>query len=217
MFAAACGGDDDDSTPDAADAAAAGPDAPAGSCASLDLLGCRARRDCAADICPNLDCSVVFEGCRDAADTPVGCPPIATDCCHTAEECNAALCVPPAGSPGCGICMTPEVVCTYDSDCNPERTGEICQPLACACNGESTCVPGCNDDEDCGEAEHCDTESHHCAPIPCSEQAPCPPSFTCGDGLCGRTACDSDLACGASFCVNGYCYGELGTCLLPPP
>lgn len=54
--------------------------------------------------------------------------------------------------------------------------------------------------------------------VPCSNSADCPPNFVCtADAACGRQPCQSDKDCNTGYCVDSFCYQELGICGVYPP
>lgn len=153
-------------------------------------------------------------------------PKLATGRCHSETECTetAASCVEPGGFVGCGACRPVETnECETDLDCGEPLSGHICEdvdPSDCVCGGATKiCKQGC-DGSNCGAGEVCE-EDQRCRPAPCTEAADCPPNFDCGgtaDALtCARRGCVVDRDCRGGFCVEGLCYAELGTCMLPVP
>jgi hypothetical protein len=137
--------------------------------------------------------------------------------CRAMNDCKPVgfmECVPPGGSAGCGTCQNPPMTCSGDTDCATQGATSICVPAACACMGQSICVPGCMSDAACGPGETC-APSHHCVPTTCATDAECPANFACTGGTCGRKSCTDDKAC-AGYCVGGSCYDMLGTCTMIP-
>jgi hypothetical protein len=230
-LALGCGDDDGSTTPDGNGGgdgagsidAAAGDGAvadgiPQGACDTLDEGACRRREDCATDTCLECSCDPVFHGCRELAAAPATCPELdclQPSCCHTTDECKAGLCAPPGTPTGCGICFIVEDPCVDDSECDPAGTGQICQPVPCACSGEKECVAGCTGATDCGEGETCNGTTHRCEPQACA--GGCPGNFRCDAGTCERMTCADDGDCPDGYCVTGSCYGALGDCRLPVP
>src|SRR5262249_44928207 len=100
--------------------------------------------------------------------------------------------------------------------------GHVCEFAPCTCTGSGkSCVPGCQSPGDCGDGKTC--INHHCQPLPCSSPTQCPKYFKCvlppvggGGAQCQRLACHADGDCSGGDCVDGACYGTLGTCILPP-
>ncbi|MEZ4400710.1 MAG: hypothetical protein R3B06_11865 [Kofleriaceae bacterium] len=208
-----------------ADGSVDGPDVDAGpACAGLDQATCAATAGCAVDLCAGCLCDALYNGCRDAATLPAECPvlgcPISTTCCRSTADCGGLQCATPDDPPGCGICQDVPSTCTTDLDCQVATSAgiggvPICEPVACACNPASACVPGCVDDSTCGEAEACDVPSGRCRPQTCDAATPCPLDFDCAAGACVRRTCTDDTACD-NFCVEGACRGALGMCTMPP-
>lgn len=98
-------------------------------------------------------------------------------------------------------------LCTSDADCN----GGMCTPCG---TGKSTCQSGCTDDASCGPGFTC-TAEHRCALRACQTDADCPGNFRCAtdEQTCQRKTCQTDADC-ASYCVEGFCNEELGSCVL---
>ncbi len=96
--------------------------------------------------------------------------------------------------------------CKHDGHCG---AGLVCEPEGPGCGPGSACVPGCHEDEDCGEAEHC--EQLNCFTCPCPGQcepdvdADCSDDDDCGAG----SVCEpSGPLCGPdNTCVPG-CHGD---------
>jgi hypothetical protein len=92
----------------------------------------------------------------------------------------------------------------------------ICEVAACACSGQKECTPGCAGASDCGEGQVCGAD-HRCTAQACYDGT-CPSGFDCvipftGPPTCQRRNCANDAACGGgSYCVDGACFGSLGTC-----
>ena len=188
-------------------------------CTGLELAACRAEAGCVADTCLECSCTPVFVGCRAADAAPIGCPPLGCAqpmCCATQEACAGAGSCEIEPPPGCGACMPSPGDCADDRGCTG---GQICEPIACSCEGGSHCVAGC-EATGCDTGEVCDTTSHRCVEQPCTQaRTECPPNFVCTwpEGGCLRMSCTSDANCPAGWCVLGLCEESLGTCFLPPP
>lgn len=136
--------------------------------------------------------------------------------CRSASDCSGGQeCVAPGASPGCGVCRPSD--CTTDAQC---ASGQVCDQAPCVCTGSGrACIPACKSAADCGEGQSC-TATHHCVPTPCSGASQCPMYFACvftpGGGQCTRRTCASDAECGGGWCVDGACWGALGSCTFPP-
>jgi hypothetical protein len=198
-------------------------------CQTLDEAACSgadgAALGCTAAYCPGcLAGDDFYAGCYGPDEGAPPCP--AVDCapvCRTSNDCgNGDSCLAPGQSPGCGNCQVIPDPCTSDADCASAGTSMVCEPAACACGGESQCVPSCFVGNDaCKVGESCRKDGH-CGPTPCSATSECPPEFDCSPtpGSCQRRACQSDDDCqdpGASTCVNGSCYDQPGMCSPPVP
>ncbi len=125
----------------------------------------------------------------------LGCPPAS---CRRDTDCTVggARCVPPGGSPGCGICRDDPDECSFDYRCPRDF---VCAPAPeppCPCDGTPArlCIPRCFSDAACASRQRC------------------------RGGRCVRDACAVDADCAdAGTCVGGACYEAPGTCQLPPP
>jgi hypothetical protein len=125
----------------------------------------------------------------------VGCPPAA---CRRDADCTAggARCVPPGGSPGCGVCRDDPDECAGDDQCPRDF---VCAPTPeppCPCDGTPAriCVRRCVSDTACESRQRC------------------------RGGRCVRDSCVADADCpDLGTCVLGACYDAPGTCQLPPP
>lgn len=176
--------------------------------------GCAQSAECAKEI----DC---FDTSCDATAIHEACPYSQLDTtpdCSSEMPCKQFLCMSPGASWGCGRCEDPppETVCENDTTCG---AGAICEPLACACHAQKTCVAGCTSDGACGEGERCGT-SGRCEPTICTVgiASTCPANFACDAGRCRRRSCTLSTACDeGGFCVNGSCYAETGNCFPPAP
>ncbi len=167
--------------------------------------------------------------------------------CDPGGACVA--CVLDAHCPGqiceANACVDPE--CAIDDECAGDPAGEQCVVQRCeecdpaddaGCGiGENcvaaACLPGCNDDGDCGAdqiceaggcvAEQCDVANGNadCAAnapadvcdtgrcVQCAGDGDCDPGEICEAGVCGAQECDvanGDGDCGANQdCVAGRC------------
>lgn len=185
-------------------------------CDGLALDACRHTAGCAADLCTTCGCTPTFEGCRAAGAAPAACPEVdcaQPQCCADEAGCGGQLaCVTPDDPPACGACNSFPGDCTSDAGCAP---GSICQPIACSCQGERACVPGCTAGS-CPADQACDPATARCQARACDAAGPaCPANFECRGGRCLRAACASDLDCPVGFCVEGACRAELGVCTPP--
>jgi hypothetical protein len=182
-------------------------------CLALGVLGCEPA------FCPTCG-DEKYINCFGPGELPDPCPGVVcAPSCRTALDCTAQQrCLPPGDFAGCGPCQQVEEACATDTDCAP---GDVCQPLPCACQGESICQPGCAGDADCKEAEMCGDDGR-CQALPCGKgPASCPPNFACtpsaeGGPRCARKSCEDDRACDEGYCVEGDCHTEPGTCVVPP-
>jgi hypothetical protein len=189
------------------------------SCDGLDEDTCLATSGCVVDSCFTCSCSPTYLGCRSPGEKAHECPPVGCAspvCCHDQPECGAQfgfICLAPGGTLGCPICMMGGGTCNADTDCGG---GQICQPIACACDGSKQCVPGCT--SDCPQGEACDNSDHpRCVPQGCNAANPCPRAFDCVMSACARRPCQTDADCGAAlYCVDGSCYDSLGQCTVQP-
>ena len=138
--------------------------------------------------------------------------------CRESADCafNQSACFVPGESIGCGACENVKSNCDGDAICDPVGTGNICADVACACSPATICVAGCGE-TGCGEGMACNATTARCSAAACDANTPCPNSFTCSNGECGRTTCSDDAPCGGGYCVKGSCYAMPGTCSLPPP
>ncbi len=159
-------------------------------------------------------------GGPDAADdAPLDGPEeLAQGQCRDQADCefNQSNCYLPGQPIGCGICVTIESDCAGDQGCDPAGTGQICEPVACACDAATICTAGCGE-TGCDEGETCNGTTARCEAAACDDAAPCPASFTCSAGHCERTTCSDDVPCQGGYCVKGSCFAVPGVCSLPPP
>ena len=189
------------------------------SCNSLDERGCLAAgTQCFAQYCQLCSPGLTFTSCYEPNQEPT-CP--VADCaqsCRTAQDCGPAGngCVAPDDPPTCGACYLPPSSCLSDPDCAP---GDICVQAACACNGEKECRAGCQRPgaAACPEGTVCNDTNGHCESPACTAGS-CRWNCVCGaSGQCQRRACDSDLDCRGSICVEGHCFDQAGYCGFPVP
>jgi len=173
--------------------------------------GCEQPAACAREI----DC--FYPEC-DASIVAVNCPYSTID---SSRDCSAELACPPNDGQcsypgqdlGCGICYRPaDGTCLSDAECT---TGTLCEPLRCACEPTSVCLPGCTAATDCGEGRVCG-DGGRCVATACAGAADCPPNFRCDSGGCLRKQCTASDSCDGA-CVLGQCYSEPGTCTFPVP
>ncbi|MFO0600642.1 MAG: hypothetical protein U0228_35365 [Myxococcaceae bacterium] len=187
-------------------------------CATLDLLGCRARADCVADLCLECSCAPVFVGCRRPSEFEHQCPLLQCAqpfCCRADAECSnfGAACAPAGAPRGCGACNSSPSQCSVDGDC---QGGTICEPRTCGCSGERDCVAGCGANVPCATGQSC--VNKRCVATACATAADCGVStFDCVQGACARRTCTTDATCGGGFCVLGVCEEGLGECRQPVP
>ncbi len=186
--------------------------------ASYPLCGCASQPTLAQDGNTGSSLEDLAVACQQGAchSYVVG----ATPRCHDGNDCpNGEMCLSPGQSMPCGMCFEPENTCASDPDC-PE--GAVCELVSggCTCYAATQCVPACNAPASlaCEVGFTC-AASGHCVPTPCTADADCPELFACGagEGTCARKACTADDQCGWGRCVQGLCYGELGSCIFPPP
>lgn len=118
--------------------------------------------------------------------------------CRADADCLASggACIPPGGSPGCGICRDDPDECSGDDTCPPDFVCVDAPVPPCPCDGTPArvCIPRCTFDDACAARERC------------------------LGGRCVRDTCAGDADCvDAGVCVVGACYDAPGTCQLPPP
>src|SRR5207237_10250943 len=107
--------------------------------------------------------------------------------------------------------------CTSDAQCKTRGASLVCDPIACTCSNQKTCVPGCTSDMQCADGgQRCDLATARCVAQACSVPADCAPNFDCRATTCTRRPWPSDLECDG-FCVDGACFAQTGTCVLPVP
>ena len=191
-------------------------------CSGLSLMECRLTDGCKPDTCFACLCNQTYRGCIPANQTPTACPALGcagAECCGTQSQCSQAdwTCVPPtgAGAPGCGVCNTQAGDCTDDSQCKTRGASLVCDPIACTCSDQKTCVQGCTNDTPCTPlGQVCDLATARCVAKSCTNATDCGPNFDCTTGACVRRPCSSDLPCDG-YCVEGQCYDQTGTCTPP--
>ena len=107
---------------------------------------------------------------------------------------------------GCGE------LCTQYGQCQPGicSTDADCEDCSYCYHG--TCVPGCDDENPCGEGECCQAADGKCH-LQCTQDDDCPDPEMCLAGGCCGIACDAVIYCSAtSGCPEGqYCDGA-GVC-----
>jgi hypothetical protein len=118
--------------------------------------------------------------------------------------------------------------CVADTDCpsvRPHCIHDVGIPGTCKqCTATSECTEGtcflldhtcqaqCQTDSDCRDPALVYTAAKRCTSRTCSTKAPCPDFTVCtDDGTCARQTCKSDAECAGGLCVNGICYGNLGS------
>jgi hypothetical protein len=183
-------------------------------CDGLDEAACIATSGCTPNYCAACGTSQ-FSGCTGPNEGAPSCP--ATPCatvCHGNGDCADGLCVAPGVSRCGGICPAG---CTSDAECN---AGQVCDYSCAACaSAGKGCVAACTPTS-CPAGERCGADGH-CAAIACATSSDCPAYFDCvlpagtGSAHCEQRACESDGDCGGGYCVDGGCYGALGTCEPP--
>ncbi len=138
------------------------------------------------------------------------------DCCHDDDDCAELGCLGPTESPPCGAPNDEPGDCTIDDECDPEASGQICEPIACSTIDARRCVPGCTGDDDCRVGEVCGDPVKRCFAQPCDPGNPCPADFHCDESFCARDVCVDDADCDG-WCVEGVCQEQLGVCTPPAP
>jgi hypothetical protein len=192
------------------------------SCNGLDEKSCRAASatlGCTAEMCPDCHGGQYFLDCAAPNAGQSACPASCPSGCHSQQDCqNGAYCQPP-GAPVCGGACAPGVACGNDGDC---ASGQVCDHKPCTCSGTGlVCIPACHAATDCAEGQSC--VSGHCQSTACTNTTDCPHNFECvlsppsNRPECQRRACISGSDCVGGTCVDGACYGSLGTCMLPVP
>jgi hypothetical protein len=174
---------------------------------------------CTPFYCPSCGAGQTFSQCLGPNEGAPACTQVCPSTCRKTNDCGSAgICFAP-GAPVCGGAC--QIGCNVDGDCS---AGQLCELNPCTCGGTSgkTCQPPCTANS-CSPGEVCLSDGH-CAPTPCSSTQQCPAWYDCvfpsgpGSPTCQRRACTGDGDCGAGgYCVDGGCYGTLGSCALPPP
>lgn len=140
--------------------------------------------------------------------------------CRTSADCSGgAQCAPPGAVMPCGNCYNGASECATDADCTAQSATAICDPIPCACSGQTKCMEGCTADAACGPGQSCGAD-HRCAPKSCAQQLDCPTNFLCppvNQSHCERRTCSVDAECDVGYCVAGACFDMPGTCTLPVP
>ncbi len=178
-------------------------------CHGLDEQSCIATETnsgCKPSYCGDCNGGQAFAGCLNSNEPGPECPALcAMKTCHDNSDCpNAEACVPPVTSNNCPLCAP----CNSDNDC---FGGLICETTTC-CGGSTVCTPKCTLDSQCEDGWHCSFDGH-CVQTTCNASGGCDPFFDCSSaGTCERRACSDDSACESGVCVDGACYGTLGTC-----
>src|SRR5262249_9116900 len=159
-------------------------------CHGLELADCRLDSGCRIDACEECSCTPVYRGCLGADETPPECPPLgcqSPECCSTQSQCQGATtCATPDTPVACGACNPDRSTCATDADCKPNGASLICDPIACSCDGNTACTPGCVDDTTCAEGTRCDVSTARCVAISCVVASDCPGDFDCSDATCTR-------------------------------
>lgn len=192
-------------------------------CTGLGVTACRADARCTPDFCFQCSCTPNFAQCRLKTSTAYQCPAFGCpqpSCCKNDTLCGRPLiCISP-GVMGCGVCNPTPSGCMSDAQCNTATTGNICRQRACACSGETDCLPGCTV-TGCGDGQTCNQISKRCEAVRCGPTMPCSSGLDCiispQGGLCTPKSCTADGECGDLFCVNGVCGSTLGVCGQVPP
>jgi hypothetical protein len=196
-------------------------------CDGLDETSCKSRLGCVADYCMECACSPAYVGCRATERPHLACPALGCAeprCCGNGQACGGnQVCLAPGvrngGACGCGPS------CQVDGDCALQGQSLVCDvatSLPGGCCPGLTCVSACTTDSQCLEGYVCDPD-HHCRAQTCSSDGDCGPNFVCpptggkGPAHCQRKPCALAADCPLGYCVEGACYGSLGTCGYPAP
>lgn len=198
--------------------------------------GCEAPRG----VCDVSDPSApVCVACQDdvAGGADDGCGGDAIVCDTSGDEPACVACEDTAAMPDPG-CADPTTICDVSGDavmCVECLTGDDCPATAPVCNPSGTCVPGCDDDPDCGitpETPVCDVDAMAC--VECNASADCadPSATVCNPATNSCVECVMDDDCpdatlsvcmaGAQVCVEcvadddcdgGVCDGITNECV----
>ena len=128
--------------------------------------------------------------CVDTATDPRFCGNCTT-ACPSGEVCAAGQCVGP-------------------TDCR--NSNNLCEGFTYCDETTGACLRGCAVDEQCGNAETCDVETHECVCQP--DLSRCPPLIgDCVDTNTDLAYCgDCDISCPSNnVCAEGVCI-DLGDC-----
>lgn len=134
--------------------------------------------------------------------------------CHNTSDCpggeDEVMCYGPVSLAEMCIACGQGSACTSDSQCH---AGNVCSAggsgdfnVSCS-DGGTFCFPACEADSECNYWQAC--TSGHCVALPCDK---CPAYLSCTSGACAPTTCTSDKECPGGFCVDGACFGTLGSC-----
>ena len=194
-------------------------------CDGLDEQQCVANQTtlgCTANYCAGCNGTTMFSGCTGPGQGPPACSgQFCPNGCRTQSDCansGGGECLAP-GQPLCGGACP--MSCSSDTECG---AGNVCAYSPCSCSGSTPniCQPSCAT-AGCPDGQTCGSDGH-CSATGCTTKAQCPQYFDCvfppGSGMshCERLACTADGECGSGgFCVDGACYGVLGSCRVPPP
>jgi hypothetical protein len=148
---------------------------------------------------------------------------MAGDACRSYQDCRVGgssvlTCAAPGQFLGCGACQQPPATCSVDGDCRTDGGNMICDVAPaqrCYCFNAKICQAGCAA-SGCATGQICDADGRCKAKTCTPGDQSCPTDFDCSAaGACARRSCTTDTPCSAA-CVNGACYGALGTCQLVP-
>jgi hypothetical protein len=150
---------------------------------------------------------------------PIGSGGAVPTMCREAADCTGyhtglAACMTDRCLFGKGWwCMEAWPTCTSDTDCANAPSLPRCDQ--CPGGPSGFCVEGvaCTPDQ-CDPGTAYDASQQHCVAIACQMASECPPNFTCPatTGTCVRKTCTADADC-KDYCVTGYCFESLGTCV----
>lgn len=162
-------------------------------CACRDEPECRTDLDCG----PREVCELAGRGC----DTPTCVPGChENEQCGEGQACRDVVCVT-CPCPGQCTDLPPDPECRNDLDC---ADGEVCELGGRGC-GTPVCVPGCNEDAQCGRGQDCVEVQCVTCPCPglCMDR---PPDAACrNDDDCGAgEVCEpGGPGCSTPVCVPG--------------